>query len=111
MADINLSVGQMLGSNMKLIDNVTGNEVSATFSNQQVVSNNHPEVANVFLNPSNPNRINVQGVSAGSGVAVISAHADYTDVGDGLPKSQDFSITKTFEVIGNPNGVTFALDF
>lgn len=111
MADITLTIGQILGGNLKLIDAVTGNEVSATFSNQQVSQNTNPDAANIFVNPTDQNRINAQGLAVGSGTVQISAHADYVDAGNGLPQSHDFTITKTFEVVGNPNGVTFVVNF
>src|SRR5574339_430446 len=98
MADINLVVGAgHKFAALNLVDNANGNFISATFSNQSV-SNDHTEFAVIEINPSNPDSVSAIGLTPGAGIVIISAHADYTDPGDGLNHSEDFSVTKTFEV-------------
>lgn len=113
MADISLNVGQLVGGNMALIDNVTGNPVPATFSNQAVASNSNPEFADFFVNTTDPNRINGNGIAVGSGQVVITADGSYIDPGDGSAQSASFSVTKNFTVtsVSGPNGVTFDVVF
>ena len=112
MADITISSGQVVGANLKLFDNVTGNEIPATFSNQQILSNDHPEFANFTINPSDNNRVNGQWVAAGAGTVVVGANASYTDPGDGsVHTDEPFTVTKTFETIGAPHGAHLDLQF
>jgi len=110
MADINLQIGQLKTAGFVLIDNVTLQQINGTFSNQTILSNSNPQFA-TFSIGANPNYVNATGVQVGSGTVVISLHADYTDAGNGTAQSQDFTITKTFTVIGNPNGAHPELNF
>ena len=110
MADITLTIGTIGTGNMALIDNVTGNPVAATFSNQAVGANSNPEVATFELNPANPNQVKGTAHAAGSGTIVISANGSYTDAGDGSVHTDEaFTVTKNFSVAVSPNGATFDL--
>ncbi len=112
MADINLTVGggaKFATFNLK--DNVTGNYITATYSNL-VIINSNPEFASAVPNPSNPeSSVKVDDIAAGSGTITFNIHVDYIDAGDNLPKSEDKSITKTFEVVGAPHGANLELIF
>lgn len=112
MADINLTVGggaKFAPFNLK--DNVTGAYIPATYSNLRF-SNSNPEFATFEPNPNSPDSsVKADDVAVGSGTVVITVHVDYIDTGDNQTKSEDKSITKTFEVVGAPHGANLELVF
>lgn len=113
MAEINLQVGGgNKNANLTLFNSVTNQPIAGvTWSNQQIVSNSNPSVANIEIPPGNPNMVIAQPLSEGSGTVVISASASYTDSGDGQVKTGNFSKSKSFNVIGAPHGATFDVPF
>jgi hypothetical protein len=115
MADISLQLGGTPPNPgvFTLTDNKTGVVVAATFSNQTVGTNTNPEFATFSLDPSNPNQVNATPLAAGSGQVTFSTHADYSDLGDNTPQSEDFTITKNYTVtqVTTPDGVSFDVVF
>ncbi len=109
MADITLTVGQNIGGAVKLYDNVTNNEINAVFASTSI-DNSNPEFATFSVNPSFTNVINGTGISSGSGTVTITTTVTYTDAGNGVEYTETKTITKTFEVIGSPNGTHLELD-
>lgn len=95
-------------SAINVLDQITGNYVSATVTSVSV-QNNNPEVASVTATTSNA--VKVTAIAAGSGTAVVSCHLSYVDPGDGLTKSEDKTIVVAFTVIAAPHGVRLSLAF
>lgn len=103
MADITLTIGQNIGFQIKLFDNVTNEELTATLANTSV-SNTNPEFAGFSVSPFFTNIVNGNGISTGSGTITITADVTYTDPGNGQTVTENLSVTKSFEVIGSPHG-------
>lgn len=110
MADVRLVLGTPNTGVFTLLDNKTLQPISASFSNQ-VVTNNNTDLADIALDPSNPNQVIGNGKVAGSGTVVITTHADYTDPGDQSAQSADFTVTKNFTVVATADGATFDVQF
>lgn len=111
MADINLTVGSggKFGA-FSITNPVTGQPYSGvTFSVPLVTSNTNPGAAS-FIIHSNGFPLGTP-ISVGSGNVGFSFHAVYTDPGDGLEHSEDFTVTKTFAVTGTANGATADVQF
>ena len=102
MADIILTVGQTNGGVIKLFDDVTNNQIAAAFANTSI-DNSNPEFANLEVH-SSLNSFNASGVMVGTGSMTVTADVTYTDAGNGQTYTQTKSVTKSFEVIGSPNG-------
>lgn len=111
MTTLTLNVGQGKAGFLRLFDAITGDILTAIFSNPQIVSNSNPAAAEFVINPSNQNNINAGGHAIGSGQVVISADVEYTDPGDGNVKNESVSVTKDFEVVGGAHGATFDVVF
>jgi hypothetical protein len=112
MADIALTLGGKPQTGVfTLLDAKDGSVLSATFSNQALGANSNPEFATFALDASN--NVIPTPVAVGGGTLVLSAHADYTDKGDGSSQSQDFTQTKNFTVVAGvgPNGATLDVVF
>jgi hypothetical protein len=95
---------------INIVDQVSGNYVSATITNV-AVQNNNADIATVAPNPTNTTIIKVTGVKAGTGTAVVSCHISYVDAGDGQTKSEDKTIVVSYTVIAAPHGVRLSLLF
>lgn len=114
MADINLQVGggNKFGS-FVLRDDTDNSGISATYSNLQFVNSN-PGAAIFEPNTNAPDpesMVKATPISPGTGTVDITVHVDYTDPGDNQPKSENKTITKTFEVVGAPHGTHIELNF
>ena len=114
MSDINLTVGggNKFG-NFVLKDNVNDGAIPATYSNLQF-NNSNPEFATFEANANAPDpesMVKAIPVAIGIGTVVITVRVDYIDAGDNQSKSEDKTITKTFEVIGAPHGASLELIF
>jgi len=109
MADITLTVGQTKGAVIKLFDDVTNNELTATFENQEI-ENTNPEFATFAPHPSQ-NSFNMSGITPGSGTATVSVSVTYTDSGNGQVYTQVKTVSITFEVVGTPNGAHLEVTF
>lgn len=114
MADINLTVGGGNKSgNFVLKDNINNGAISAAYSTLQF-NNSNPEFATFEGNENAPDPesiVKAIPVAIGIGTVVITVHVDYIDPGDNQPKSEDITITKTFEVVGTPHGASLELTF
>ncbi len=110
MADINLTVGQNISGVIRLYDNVSNGELSATFVNTIATSSN-PEFAPFSVNPVSINAVNGSGSSVGSGTVEISSEVTYTDFGNGVTYTEVKTVIKTFEVVGTPNGAHLDITF
>lgn len=112
MADIAFKLG---GANQtgvpQITDNKSGSAITATFSALAVGSVSDATLATFAVDPANPNQIIGTPLASGTGTVVITAHADYTDPGDGSAQSVDLSVAKNFSVSAAPDGVTFDVVF
>ena len=109
MADVSLVVGTPKTGVFTLLDGSLVPITSASFSNQVVASNSNPELADISLDPSNPNQVIGNGLAAGSGTAVITTDAAWTD-GSGNPQSGSFSVTKNYTVTPATTGGSASFD-
>lgn len=114
MADITLTLGGTMPTGVfTLLDGKDGSvNDSAVFSNKVVGDNSNPEFATFALDDSG--NVVPTAIAEGSGTIGFTAHADYTDKGDGSSQSADFSVTKNFSVVAGaptPNGATLDVVF
>ena len=109
MADISLAIANPKPGVPQMTDNKTQLVIpGAVFTNQAVGANSNPELATFAFDGTN---YVGTGIAAGSGTVVLTAHAAWTDPGDGSAQDQDVTVTKNFTVLPSADGATFDVIF
>jgi hypothetical protein len=105
--------GASKSAGINSIDLITGYGVATTISSISV-QNNNPEIAtitSIAFNCNTNTGIKATPVTNGNGTATVTCHVNYTDPGDGLPKSEDKIIVISYTVTGSPHGIKLSLSF
>lgn len=108
MADVTLAIANPKPGVPTITDNKTQLPVATVFTNQAVGANSNSDAADFTFDGTN---FVGTGKAAGSGTVVLTAHAAWTDPGDGSEQDQDVSVTKNFTVLPSADGATFDVVF
>jgi hypothetical protein len=109
MADVTLAIANPKPGIQTMIDNKTQLPITGvTFTNSAVGANSNSDAADFTFDGTN---FVGTGKAAGSGTVVLTAHAAWTDPGDGSAQDQDVTVTKNFTVLPSADGATFDVVF
>lgn len=104
-----LTLGISYVSSLILVDNVTLQPVSATFTGQ-TVSSSDASIATFAFDATVPIQVDATPIAVGSGSILLSAVATYPDVNNpGQFLTQTFTASYPFTVVPTPEGLTLSL--
>lgn len=109
MSNAKIQVAQNLAAILGLVDTVTNQPVTATFTDVSWSSDNEA-VFTTEQNATDTNEQDITGVSAGTANLIVTAVASYTD-SNGDAQTPTLTSTIPVTVTGTPDGVELNVTF